>query len=151
TFACSDEQINRLHHLAKWTLRSNLHGVPTDCPTREKCGWLGDAHVMCIMSIYNYDMEAFWIKYLYDIRSSGRNRVNASFANRSKIVPNRKGIKPEGVPFQIAPGRRTSQTAAVDWGSAITQLPWALYTHYGNKQILEEFYPDMRKWVEYCR
>ena len=69
SFACSDEQINRLHQLARWTITSNLHSIPTDCPAREKCGWLGDAHAMVTMGIYNFGMETFWTKYLYDIRS----------------------------------------------------------------------------------
>ena len=43
-FECADEQINKLHELAIRTVKSNLHGIPTDCPIREKCGWLGDVH-----------------------------------------------------------------------------------------------------------
>src|SRR5690606_24987805 len=60
SFECSDEQLNRLHKMACWTLISNLHSVPTDCPAREKCGWLGDVHAEALMSIYNYDMETFY-------------------------------------------------------------------------------------------
>ncbi|MCK9617744.1 MAG: hypothetical protein M0R21_07890 [Lentimicrobiaceae bacterium] len=36
--------MNRLHELAVRTVLSNLHGIPTDCPNCEKCGWLGDAY-----------------------------------------------------------------------------------------------------------
>ncbi|HWR99951.1 MAG TPA: family 78 glycoside hydrolase catalytic domain, partial [Prolixibacteraceae bacterium] len=44
TFECADSQVNKLHELALRTVLSNLHGIPTDCPDREKCGWLGDSH-----------------------------------------------------------------------------------------------------------
>ena len=77
-FSCSDDQLNRLHQLARWTLISNLHSIPTDCPAREKCGWLGDAHAMVTFGIYNFGMENFWIKYLYDIRSTSRNEAKGS-------------------------------------------------------------------------
>ncbi|TSA31449.1 MAG: hypothetical protein D4R64_18140 [Porphyromonadaceae bacterium] len=55
SFRCSDPQINRLHELALWKLTSNIQGFPSDCPHREKCGWLGDAHAVAPMSIYNFD------------------------------------------------------------------------------------------------
>lgn len=41
SFECSDQQINRLHEMAVRTMLSNTHGLPTDCPHRERCGWLG--------------------------------------------------------------------------------------------------------------
>ncbi len=150
-FICSDEQINRLHNMAKWTLRSNLHGLPTDCPTREKCGWLGDAHAITPMSVYNYDMEAFWIKYLHDIRSSSKAVVTSKFNNKNTAVASRTGLKPGGIPFMIAPGKRTGGIASIDWGTAIVQIPWFLYMYYGNTDVLREFYPDMQQWVQYCR
>lgn len=132
SFSCSDEQINRLHKLAAWTLTSNMHGMLTDCPHREKCGWTGDAHTAAPMSIYNFDMEAFWIKYLYDIRSSAARNVE----------------KP-GIPYMINPGKRECGIATPDWGTALVQIPWDLYLYYGNTSILKTFYPDMKVWVSY--
>ena len=41
SFECSDPSINRLHEMAVRTMLSNIHGLPTDCPHRERCGWLG--------------------------------------------------------------------------------------------------------------
>ena len=37
-FECSNKQINTLHELAIRTMLSNTHGLPTDCPHRERCG-----------------------------------------------------------------------------------------------------------------
>jgi alpha-L-rhamnosidase len=148
TFQCSDEQINRIHEMAKWTLISNLHGFPSDCPHREKCGWLGDAHAIAPMSVYNFDMENFWIKYLYDIRSSAVRSGQALFHK----VKNRDfyfGYKKPGLPFMIAPGKRDCGVASPDWGTALVQIPWYLYLYYGNEDIVKEFYPDMKLWVEY--
>ena len=45
TFACSDEDLNRLHEIADWSFRGNAVDVPTDCPTRERLAWTGDYQV----------------------------------------------------------------------------------------------------------
>ncbi len=146
-FSCSDEQLNELHKLAVWTLISNIHSIPTDCPAREKCGWLGDAHAMVQMGIYNFGMENFWIKYLYDIRSTSRNEAKSSVYKTWNKQESR--IKPAGIPYMIAPGKRLGGTASPDWGTAVVQIPWYIYLYYGNSDLLKEFYPDMKRWTDY--
>ncbi len=147
-FICSEENINRLHQLAEWTIKSNIHSIPTDCPHREKCGWTGDAHAVALPLISGFDARRFLSKYVFDMRSSGR-RTNKelyfgrSFHDRSIIN------KPEGIPTMIVPGRRTSGVASPDWGTAMTQVPWYLYMYYGEKVLLQNFYPDMKGWVDY--
>jgi len=128
-FECSNSMLNRIHETALWTEISNLHSVPTDCPAREKCGWLGDAHVSAEMTILNYDMGPFWTKYLEDIRTT----LNA-----------------DDLPAMIAPGKRLCGEASIDWGTAMVQLPWYLYLYYGDKQILEAWYPRWRVWMDHC-
>jgi len=148
TFSCSDDQINQLHKLAMWTLTSNLHGFPSDCPHREKCGWLGDAHAIAKMSIYNFDMEAFWIKYLNDIRfSAGIQGVMLHHKEKNAVFY--QAYKKAGIPFMIAPGKRECGVASPDWGTALVQIPWYLYLYYGNTAIIKDFYPDMKLWVNY--
>ncbi len=51
----------------------------------------------------------------------------------------------------IVPGKRTSGTASPDWGTAMTQLPWYLYLYYGDEIMLQNFYPDMKVWVDYIQ
>ena len=149
TFECADPQINRLHELAMRTVLSNLHGIPTDCPNREKCGWLGDAHAYVKMANLNLQMNNFWLKYLEDIRSGAsraekktlfHERFNSTFYNTEK---------PAGLPYMIAPGKRLCGVASPDWGTAVVQLPWWLYVYYGNKKALSDYYPDMKQWTDY--
>ncbi|WP_147676357.1 alpha-L-rhamnosidase [Algibacter pacificus] len=147
-FHTSEPNINKLHELTNWTLKSNLQGIPTDCPHREKCGWTGDAHALAKTLIYNFDAQKFLTKYIFDMRSSGRKSqpelyFGRNFHDRSVIK------KPIGITTMIAPGRRTSGVASPDWGTAIVQLPWYLYLHYADKDALKEFYPDMKTWVNY--
>jgi len=149
TFECADQQINRLHELAMRTVQSNLHGIPTDCPDREKCGWLGDTHAYVKMANLNLQMNNFWQNYLEDIRSG------ASVHEKKTLFHERYNNtfyfteKPSGLPYMIAPGKRLCGVASPDWGTAMVQLPWWLYVYYGNKEVLNDFYPNMKQWTDY--
>lgn len=148
SFSSSNPQINKLHKLSYWTLISNLHSIPTDCPHREKCGWLGDAHAMGPTTIYNFDMQNFWLKYMDDIHSTAKKATKTIFhLGKNKLF--RNGFKEAGIPFMVAPGKRLPGAASPDWGTAVVQLPWFLYKYYGNKQAIKKFYPDMKQWVKY--
>lgn len=144
----SEPHISKLDEMALWTLKSNLQGIPTDCPHREKCGWTGDAHAIAESVLYNFDAYNFLIKYVLDMRSSGRKEkkelhFGSNFYDRSIRE------KPKGITTMIAPGKRTSGIATPDWGTAIVQLPWYLYVFYGDQSILHEFYGDMENWINY--
>ncbi len=148
SFTCSEENINKLHELSRRTIEGNIHSIPTDCPHREKCGWTGDAHAMIRPMIYNYDAQRFFQKYMFDMRSSAREEkeelyFGESFHHRSMVM------KPAGVPTMIVPGKRTSGCATPDWGTAMVQIPWYLYLYYGDRILLEDFYPDMEIWIAY--
>jgi len=130
-FQCSDERLNQLHRMALWTHRSNLHGVPTDCPVRERCGWLGDAHIVCEYSIYNFQGQAFWRKYLDDLETS---RATAG-----------------GLPCNIAPGRRRCGRAKPDWMAAMILIPWHLYVYYGDREALQRHWDGMQAVIEHFR
>ena len=149
TFECADTQINRLHEMALRTVRSNLHGIPTDCPIREKCGWLGDVHAYVKMANMNFQMENFWHKYLEDIHSgASKEEKNTLFHERYNNTFY-FADKPAGIPYMIAPGKRLCGVASPDWGTVLVQLPWWIYVYYGNQQILETYYPRMKQWTLY--
>lgn len=149
TFECSNRQINCLHELAMRTITSNFLGIPTGCTNREKDGWLGDTHAYVKMANLNLQMNNFWTKYLEDIRSGSlaaeekalfHERLNTSFY----YAP-----KPSGLPYMVAPGKRLCGVASPVWGSALVQHPWWLYVYYGNKKVLNDFYPNMKQWTDY--
>ncbi|KEZ94335.1 alpha-L-rhamnosidase [Nonlabens ulvanivorans] len=138
SFTSSDALFNKMHTISKWTIVDNLHGIPEDCPHREKCGWLGDAHAFCEYALYNYDMYDFYKKYMEDIRTQmratkGHNNPETNFQ----------------VPTMIAPGKRTSTYAKIDWGVATMYLPWYNYLHYGDDAIVKEYYSDMKNLTDF--
>lgn len=126
-FHSSHNFLNTVYQMARRTLLGNLHGVPSDCPARERCGWLGDAQVVAEFAICNFNMQKFWRKYMDDIATSSL----------------------DGVPTMIAPGRRRCGKAAPAWGSAAVQLPWYLYLYYGDTVTLTKHYNLMRRWISH--
>ncbi|MGB5943954.1 MAG: alpha-L-rhamnosidase [Leeuwenhoekiella sp.] len=138
SFTSSDSLLNKMHSISKWTIVDNLHGIPEDCPHREKCGWLGDAHAFCEYALYNYDMYDFYKKYMEDIRTQMRSTQGH---NDPEITFQ--------VPTMIAPGKRTSTYAKLDWGVATMYLPWYNYLHYGSEDIVTEYYGDMKNLTDF--
>lgn len=122
------EPVNRLQTLGLRTILSNYHGIPEDCPVREKCGWLGDAQLVSEAAINNFDMVLSYEKYLEDIRTT-------------KEV--------YGTWQMIAPGKRTCGDASPLWGCCQVILPWNLYLYYNDITVLRRYYPLMKEWVEH--
>lgn len=138
SFYCSDPLLNKMDTISRWTIVDNLHGIPEDCPHREKCGWLGDAHAFCEYALYNYEMANFYTKYMEDIRTQMRAVKGANDQNEMFNVPT-----------MIAPGKRTSTIAKLDWGIATMYLPWYNYLYYGDSTIVMEYYEDMKDLTNY--
>lgn len=138
SFSSSDELLNKMHDISKWTIQDNLHGIPEDCPHREKCGWLGDAHAFAEYALYNYDMYDFYKKYMEDIRTQMRPTKGH----------NEPHVKYQ-VPTMIAPGKRTSTYAKIDWGVATMYLPWYNFIYYGDDSIVSNYYQEMKNLTNF--
>jgi alpha-L-rhamnosidase len=138
-----------LHELALSTVLSNLHGIPTDCPNREKCGWLGDTHAYVKMANLNLQMGNFWRKYLEDIRSGGNREEERTLFHERYNNTFYFTRKEAGIPYMIAPGKRLCGVASPDWGTAFVQLQWWLYDYYGDRQALETYYDRMKQWTDH--
>jgi hypothetical protein len=67
TFATPDV-LNGIHHLVRYSQMSNLMSVPTDCPQRERRGWMGDAQVTSHEAALSFDMQTFYEKFFDDMR-----------------------------------------------------------------------------------
>ena len=139
SFTCSDDVLNTIYATSLRTIEDNMHSVMEDCPTREKCGWLGDAHASGETTIFNFDMAQFWTKFVDDIDTVlGRGSVTYW---GQKATP--------GIPCNIAVGRRLCQEARPDWGSAYVMVPWYLYLYYGDTRVFERHYDHLKDWIDY--
>jgi hypothetical protein len=130
-FTCSNQLFNQIYTLIDWAVRSNLQSVVTDCPHREKLGWLEQTYLMGASLHYNYDLYPLYRKAIRDM-------MDAQTAEG--LVPD---IAPEYTQFMG--GFRDSP----EWGSAAVILPWILWEWYGDKAIVEEAIPMMQKYVDY--
>lgn len=139
SFECSEELLNRIYRTSLWTIEDNLHSTAEDCPHREKCGWLGDAHAMGETAILNFDMAQFWTKFVDDIGTT-LGRGGETYW-KAKAAP--------GIPCNIAVGRRLCQEARPDWASAYILLPWYLHTYYGDTDVFARHYVHLKRLIEH--
>lgn len=130
-FSCSNDLFNRTNVLINWAIKSNMASVFTDCPHREKLGWLEESHLMGASVNYNYDIATLCRKVIRDM-------INAQ--TDEGLIPD---IAPEYVHFEK--GFRDSP----EWGSAGIILPWYVYLWYNDKRVLSEAYPMMKRYAGY--
>ena len=133
-FTSGNPLVNRLVLNTLWSQRANFIDVPTDCPQRdERFGWTGDAQVFAPTACYLADSHAFLVKYLRDMLADQRD--DGAIAH---VSPN-PFRKPEAPDFY----------GSTCWGDAIIIIPWVLYQHYGDREILRECLPAMLKWNDF--
>jgi alpha-L-rhamnosidase len=130
-FECSNELFNNIYSLINWAIKSNLQSVVTDCPHREKLGWMEQTYLMGGSIHYNFDIYNLYKKLVFDMMDAQTN---------DGLVPD---IAPEYVVFEG--GFRDSP----EWGSAAVILPCLIYKWYGDKSVMEKVWPMMKKYVEY--
>lgn len=130
-FECSEPLLNQLHQNVLWSMRGNFLDIPTDCPQRdERLGWTGDLQVFSPAASYLYNVSGFLDSWLRDLA------VEQFEAG---------GIVPFVVPYILNELVR----AAAAWGDAAVVVPWVLYQHYGDKDILATQFKSMRTWVDW--
>jgi hypothetical protein len=130
-FACSNELFNRIHKLIDAAIRSNLEHVLTDCPHREKLGWLEVPYLMGPSLLFDWDLRAFLPKVSRDIREA--QTIDGLFPDTA----------PEYVVFTGA--FRDSP----EWGSTGILLPWLAWQWYGDRRPVEDSYGAMKRYAAY--
>jgi alpha-L-rhamnosidase len=133
TFTSSSEMLNRIHTLIDRAILSNSVSVLTDCPHREKLGWLEQTHLAGASIMYNYNVAGLYAKQAADMRDA---------QTAEGLVPD---IAPEFTTF--AGDFRDSP----EWGAAMILSPWTAYQFYGDLDLLRAQYPAMQRYVEYLR
>ncbi|GFP76598.1 glycoside hydrolase family 78 protein [Clostridium fungisolvens] len=135
----SNPLVNKLFKNAQWGQKGNFLDVPTDCPQRdEKMGWTGDAQVFASTACFNMYSPAFYTKYMYDLREE-QKRLGGSVPF---VVPSIKPKNPVGI---------VNGNGSTAWGDAATIIPWTLYLHYGDKELLAQQFDTMKDWVDYIK
>ena len=128
-FSCSDTLINKLQHNIQWGQKGNFVDVPTDCPQRdERLGWTGDAQVFSTTAAFNFNVAAFYTKWMGDFTADQL---------------------PDGKVPHVIPDVLNGGGGATAWADASVIVPWNVYLAYGDTKILEVQYPSMKGWIGY--
>ena len=126
-FSCSDDAFNRIFKAMVWTMRSNMHSVPTDCCQRdERQGWMADAGMASEFGMLHFDLTNFYRKWFRDIRDTQE--------------------KDGSMPLAGAPGW-PRDTFIWKVGYHMTLRNAYLYT--GDKELVKENYPALQKYEAY--
>ncbi len=128
-FSTSNPLLNQINTIWRRSLEDNLHGcVMSDCPHREKSPYTGDGQVCCETVMANYDCYTFYRKWLRDMRDA-QNVKSGHVANSAPWQPGCGG--------------------GVGWGAAVNIIPWEMYRHFGDRNILEENYFTMTEQMRF--
>lgn len=129
TFDCDNETLNWLYQTFTNTMLCNMHaGHPSDCPHLERRGYTGDGQLTCHAALTALDSRAFYEKWLQDIADS-QDLLSGHIQYTAPYI--QSGGGPGG------------------WGSAIVEVPYRLYSHFGEAEILRQYYGNMRRYLDY--
>lgn len=134
SFSCSSELFNRIYNLINWAVKSNMASVFTDCPHREKLGWLEEVHLMGSSMRYAWQVKTLLEKSVSDMQDA---------QTTSGLVPE---IAPEFTVFTYGGDMFRDSP---EWGSSSIIVPWYIYRWYGDESVLRRSYDMMKRYVEY--
>ena len=140
-FQCSSDLFNRIHTLVRWAQRNNMMSVMTDCPQREKRGWLEQIHLNGPSLRYEYDLAQLFTKQVNDMADSQLG---------NGLVPT---TAPEYTVFR-EPGETTGDRRNMfgdspEWGSAFILVPWQQYEFDGDLNLFRTHFDAMKRFISY--
>lgn len=123
-FSCSDETLNKIYKAGIASTKANMFYSLTDCPTREKLGWLNDAAASLEQIMFDFDAKKLLYKWFVDICDS---------------------INEKGAVSGVVPSPDWGYDHGVLCSSIVFLLPYMAYKYYGDKEFLLNALPHMRR------
>ena len=134
-FESSSTLLNQFVQCTLWGAKGNSLDLPTDCPTRERHGWTGDAQIFCGTASYLFDYMPFARKYLRDVYDWQR----------------KDGCLPQIAPEGGVDGYMKFLDGSVGWADAGVLMPYRLYRQYGDEAILRDNYEGMARYARFMQ
>ena len=132
-FSSSNPLLDRFVENTVWSAKNNHLDLPTDCPTRERHGWTGDAEIFAPTASYLFSYLPIADKFLRDMydwqKKNGR---------LPQIAP------AGGVDFYMY-----TMNGSVGWSDAGIIIPYVMWKKYGDRRILERYWPGMKKYAAF--
>uniref|UniRef100_UPI00321747AA family 78 glycoside hydrolase catalytic domain n=1 Tax=uncultured Draconibacterium sp. TaxID=1573823 RepID=UPI00321747AA len=127
-FECSDPDMNVIHDMLFYTLRClSIGGDLVDCPQIERLGYGGDGNASTLTAQTMFNLGPLYVNWLQ------------AWAD----VIREDGGMPHTAPNPYAAG------GGPYWCGFIITASWTTYLNYGDKFLLEKYYPVMQKWLTY--
>ncbi|WP_201000984.1 family 78 glycoside hydrolase catalytic domain [Paenibacillus glycanilyticus] len=157
-FSSSNPLINQLVSNSRWSQKGNFMEVPTDCPTRERAAWTGDAQVFSRTAADFMNVYPFFEKWMADLAAEqfqdgsvgstvptvlGHHDLE-EWERVKKLITN-----PMVAMRRPKPGTAGMLDGSSGWGDAAVIIPWTMYLCYGDKAILENQFESAKAWVDY--
>ena len=132
-FDSSNELLNKFVDATVWSTKSNSADLPTDCPTRERHGWTGDAQIFFPSASFLFNYASFSKKFLNDMYDWQKKN-----GKLPQIAP------PGGIDFFMS-----FMNGSVGWADAGIIIPYYFYKKYADTDILKEYYGRMKKYAQF--
>lgn len=126
-FSCSNPVINKIQENSVISLLNNYHSIATDCPHREKQGWTADNYLSAQAAMYNFDMAAFYSKWISDLAGTQGST---------------------GGLCTVAPSTGYDMNISTAWPAAIVLVPLDIYRFYADRRPMEDHYEVMHRFAE---
>jgi alpha-L-rhamnosidase len=139
TVTTSNERINRIHKMARYSIMSNMLSTFTDCPGREKLSYPADYTMPMGMIHRNFELDAYMrttMHHLVEGQSIADTFMRGNVALKTPV-------------FDWGYTGRFGDE--INWGNAIILVPWFLYEYYGDTQTMSRYYDQMTEFVNYIR
>ncbi len=129
TFACSDEDMNAIYNMVHNTLENlSLGGYIVDCPQIERLGYGGDGNASAVTAQTFFNLAPLYMNWIQAWSDSQRE----------------DGGMPHTAPNPYTAG------GGPYWCGFIIPASWQTYVNYGDKRLMERYYPVMQKWLGYA-
>jgi hypothetical protein len=136
SFESSNAMLNSIHALIVNAMHNNEASLFTDCPHREKLGWLEETHLVAPGLLYNNDLRGLFA-------ATAHNMADAQLVDGDvpTIAPRYTKFGPAYAIYDDSP----------EWGSASVLATWTAYRFHGDKTELARNYPTMQRYVTFLQ
>ncbi|KAI9150700.1 bacterial alpha-L-rhamnosidase-domain-containing protein [Paramyrothecium foliicola] len=133
----SNTMLNSIHEIIDRAIKGNMYSVLTDCPHREKLGWLEQDHLAFEPLARGYDLQAYGADLMRTIADA-----------QAQWGP--EGLIPATAPeYSVFSGKWEIYRSDPNWGNAIMRFAMQHYQYYGDKKVLQDWYGVMEEYMDY--
>ena len=132
-FESSNELLNKFVDATIWSAKGNHLDVPTDCPTRERHGWSGDAQIFFDTAAYLFQYATFSTKYVQDLYD----------------WQTKDGKLPQIAPYGGVDFYMSWMNGSVGWADAGVLIPYRYWKQYGDDSLVKRHYDGMARYARF--